>query len=1426
MAPRTGLFLLVLAGLGLVTSDEMAGIGTKLSDSTSAVGTSTPVISTTSGERKVEPSAEPTAKNATAESVQDSLKSDDCVYKDGHHKVGDKFFDGCVGICTCVEAGVVNCVSRCPPKLYNTDSNNCREIPDPDDSCCKVTVCDEPKASSEAPEAFTKGMSEATTSASSAEVKKGRALNMTSLDDSISRLDDVTMEEDEELHKEKKDKDLSITMLSAVTTTTSEATTPTTYSTTPVTTTTTELAEESCVHGENKYKVGQTFDKGCAETCLCGKGGMITCEPKCGAPLFMAGTNKDKYCVEVPELDTNGCCVRLICSSAVEEETTSAATTTTTTSSESPKPETKEPKEGCLYKNELRKTGEEFNDACEAVCTCEEAGHISCKPRCPPKVSNTTSDRCVAVPDPNDSCCMVVLCDVSIQEHDVHNAGDIEMDDVELLSASILNSTAVKLETSQVIHNFTVEVNDDKEWHTAKSIANTVTGLEPGKTYKMRIRHKGDISNEISVALPAAPKKMAMCEFKGKTYTRGEEFHDECRAFCVCGKTGVECANIECPSDFGLDVLDPHCTEWETHPPGFTPSPPHCCPEKMVCKNNGSCLYEGESYPNWSEIPSKLTGCGNRCFCESGNVTCQRVCPEVPKTPPEEMPCSAKEAVLEKIPGDDCCEYWQCPGKELVPSKPSGNKSSDSDVLYTTPESIVNYMTPQKPDGHKDYHKSKPYGDTKNIFDKKEKEKEKEKEKDKKNNTKHDAMFQGPFNPNFYQQKNASKHDFVDDILSPFHLQDYAQEIKDHLKNNKSSVTDEYEDYQDNNGGIEQEQGPPGGLDPYLGNKKNIWGIGQKPGSIYYPSKQGPDSQDPLLLHELGPYQNNKLHGRPETPLLHPGIGGSKHNPNQILQDLGGGFPSKGIKQGIPREPEAGHPTGTDGLYHQYLPNQDIYNSRLPSKYEEQDLSPHSDKEIIHIHSDHPLRVEDILTHIKNKDRPGLTHPHQHYLDPVHAYNPSAPLHQVEGLNKGFNGQFPPGFPPRSPHQESNEIKVHILEPLDETTVRLVFSVPAIFVGLHGRVELRYTSEKDNNEPSSWEQQVLAPPGDLIATPELEFELGGLEPDTFYKIKISVVLRDIQNVPSSQVLSVKTPPAATSATTLPPVIPVQVDLKAVEVNSTWAKISWRKFSDFELQFIDGVQLRYKELDGKVYAATPLIHRAVTAYTIEDLRSDATYEVGIFFIPFPGQSTELQAHNTIQISTTIENDPYKFELVLDLHHLKSSSVEVSWGGVPYPEDKYVNIFRIIYQSEGGKEDYSQFKLAKRDLASSNLVTELKPNTRYRLWLEAYLTNGRIKKSNVKDFTTKAGPLPVASTQQGKLEATPLVEAHDYYGPLIVVSILAALAIVSSLVLLLILAKKHGHNKAPITAVARKPTSHSAAYDNPSYKVDIQHETMDL
>ena len=57
--------------------------------------------------------------------------------------------------------------------------------------------------------------------------------------------------------------------------------------------------------------------------------------------------------------------------------------------------------------------------------------------------------------------------------------------------------------------------------------------------------------------------------------------------------------------------------------------------------------------------------------------------------------------------------------------------------------------------------------------------------------------------------------------------------------------------------------------------------------------------------------------------------------------------------------------------------------------------------------------------------------------------------------------------------------------------------------------------------------------------------------------------------------------SAVSLTTLPPQIPVDLGLSVVDVNATWARLMWRKFTEFELQFIDGVQLRYKEKEGKV-----------------------------------------------------------------------------------------------------------------------------------------------------------------------------------------------------------------------------------------------------
>lgn len=802
-----------------------------------------------------------------------------------------------------------------------------------------------------------------------------------------------------------------------------------------------EEHQEECVEG-------QIVDRGCEERCKCIHGS-LGCAPRCPLPLLKSGTpSGDPDCFLQP-VQGDECCATLVCSSEAESESIN----------------------GCSHKNQTYKMGQMFHDGCLATCFCHENGVVNCTARCPHQ-NGTSSDNCLSVEDPKDPCCSILYCDV--------NTGDelaIE-DDIEtpkLVSAVPANSSTAMLNFDKlsVVERVNAEFStDQKMWKQAKTIGEAVVGLEPGKTYYFRVTFEnGQLSNVVSATLPNLSTNGTSCEFKGKTYKIGEEFHDDCIAYCVCSPSGVECAPINCPTDFGLDVLDPTCLEWETVPSGFKPSPPHCCPQSLICKNNGSCVYQGVLFENWQDIPDQLSGCKEKCFCSSGNVTCRQRCPTIPKTPPVGLSCSPKQPILGHPPGEECCLAWICP----------------------------------------------------------------------------------------------------------------------------------------------------------------------------------------------------------------------------MIQET---------------------------------------------------------------------------------------------------------------------------------------VVVHHIEAVDEGTVRLIFSVPEILVGLHGRIELRYTSELKNNDPSTWEQQVLAPLGDMIATPELEFELKGLQPDTEYKIKITVVGRGLSSSPTSQIYVAKTLPTV-KTTTLPPIIPVEPTMRVTKVNSTWATLEWRKFSEYELQFIDGVQLRYKELDGKVYQATPLIHRAVTSYTIEDLKPDSKYEIGIFFIPFPDQSTELQAQKTVFLNTTIENDPYKFLLTLEIHHIKTSSVELTWSGVPYPEDKYVNIFRAIYQYDGGREDMSTFKVAKRDSPMSTLITGLKPETRYRLWLEAYLTNGRIKKSNVKDFTTKVKVYNANEVAEGKLEGTLIQQETNYYGPLVGVSVLAAITSLVAIILLVIIAKKHGHNKAPITAaIQRKSTPHSAAYDNPSYKAEVQHETMDL
>ena len=83
-----------------------------------------------------------------------------------------------------------------------------------------------------------------------------------------------------------------------------------------------------------------------------------------------------------------------------------------------------------------------------------------------------------------------------------------------------------------------------------------------------------------------------------------------------------------------------------------------------------------------------------------------------------------------------------------------------------------------------------------------------------------------------------------------------------------------------------------------------------------------------------------------------------------------------------------------------------------------------------------------------------------------------------------------------------------------------------------------------------------------------------------------------------------------------------------------------------------------------------------------------------------------------------------------------------------------------------------------------------------------------------FDTKPFNLP------GKLLTAGQTSSQgDYYGPLVVVGVIAALAVMSTLTLLLILTRRRVQS-----ATITPPRKNEVSYENPSYKVEIQQETM--
>ena len=289
---------------------------------------------------------------------------------------------------------------------------------------------------------------------------------------------------------------------------------------------------------------------------------------------------------------------------------------------------------------------------------------------------------------------------------------------------------------------------------------------------------------------------------------------------------------------------------------------------------------------------------------------------------------------------------------------------------------------------------------------------------------------------------------------------------------------------------------------------------------------------------------------------------------------------------------------------------------------------------------------------------------------------------------------------------------------INSTSARIRFTLPSLLVGLIGHAELHYTT--DLNIPrSQWNIQKFARPKRLFDTPNIEYHLGNMSPDTTYFFQIQVIIEALQSGPESEIYKLYLPPipstasTTTSTTTVPPMIMLDVGLNAVTNDFKTLKISWRVFSPQEKRFIDGIQIRYRnaDKDDSEWKTSQLLHRDVRSHVLRDLLPGVSYAVDLLFISNPDIQTHIISTKPIVIDMPVPpKDDYDIQVSLHPNDVIVETLHtvIKVNDLPLPINKYINVAKISYRSEDSMELLHTF--SNPDGEGRLLLDGLKPNRR--------------------------------------------------------------------------------------------------------------------
>jgi len=405
-----------------------------------------------------------------------------------------------------------------------------------------------------------------------------------------------------------------------------------------------------------------------------------------------------------------------------------------------------------------------------------------------------------------------------------------------------------------------------------------------------------------------------------------------------------------------------------------------------------------------------------------------------------------------------------------------------------------------------------------------------------------------------------------------------------------------------------------------------------------------------------------------------------------------------------------------------------------------------------------------------------------------------------------------------------SDLKGVSLRPYNATALVVEFSLPPALFNHKGHFKIKYSAAIGGlRDHSHWPVEIYPTADGLItAAADVSRVFGGLSPNTEYFVRPSIVLEDcggelpVREI-QAEITTARTLPVGPSRDpSIPLVVYLNMSLSADHVTSSTARVAWRHFEEEEKVLIDGLQLRYLILKqdtpiSQVPLTSPFIHRDTNYFVFENLAPETTYEVELDIIPVPGSKTDLYSGLKLEFTTLPFTDIYDFKLNIQVAEVESNSVEVSWDGVPSPDQKFVNIYRVIYHANSEnhiRDEASVFKISKIDSPKRMYITDLQSDLDYQIWLEAYLTNGKMTKSNVAEFRT--GPAEVVRGAEPNINPRPV---DDYYQSMVAVAIIATFAIVAFLIVLYFYMRRN----VTYTHTINKERPHSSqSYLNSGFK----------